>query len=43
MPFAARFSCCVTINFNSVLKTFQEGYDNEFYIKIFGIYLTIDL
>jgi len=25
MPFAARFSCCATINFNSILKYFPRG------------------
>ena len=43
MTFAARFSCCATINFNSILKYFPRGCHNKFYIKIFGIYPTIDL
>jgi len=43
MPFAARFSCCATVDFNSILIYFPRGYDNKFYIKIFGIYRTIDL
>ena len=43
MPFAARFSCCSTIDFNSILIYFPRGYDNKFYIKIFKIYPTIDL
>ena len=43
MPFAARFSCCATIDFNSILKYFPRGYHNKFYIKIFGIYPTINL
>ena len=43
MPFAARFSCCATIDFNSIFKYFPRGYDNKFHIKIFGIYRTIDL
>jgi len=43
MPFAARFSCCATIDFNSILNTFRGGYHNKFYNKIFGNYLTIDL
>ena len=43
MPFAARFSCCATIDFSSILKYFPRGYDDIFYIKIFGIYPTIDL
>jgi len=25
MPFLARFSCCATINFNSILKYFPRG------------------
>jgi len=25
MPFAARFSCCATIDFNSILKYFPRG------------------
>ena len=36
--FAARFSCCGIIDFNSILNTFREGYDKKFNIKIFGIY-----
>ena len=43
MPFVARFSCCATIDFNSMLKYFPRGYDNKFYIKIFGIYPSINL
>jgi len=43
MPFADRFSCCATIDFNSILKYFPRDYHNKFYIKIFGIYPTIDL
>jgi len=43
MPFAARFSCCVTIDFNSILQYFSRGYDDKFYTKIFGIYRSIDL
>jgi len=43
MPFAARFSVCATIDFNSILKCFRGGYDNKLYIKMFGIYRTIDL
>ena len=43
MPFVARFSCCATIDFNSILKFFPMGYDDKFYIKISGIYPTIDL
>jgi len=43
MPFAARFSCFPTIDFNSILKYFPRGYDNKIYIKIFGIFGTIDL
>ena len=42
MPFAARFSCCATIDFNSILKYFPRGYDDKFYIKIFGICPTCD-
>ena len=41
--FAARFSFCATVDFNSILKYFPRGYDHKFYIKIFGIYRTIDL
>jgi len=29
MPFAARFSCCATIDFNSILKYFPKGYVSE--------------
>jgi len=36
MRFVARFLCCATIDFNSILKYFPRGYDNKFYIKIFG-------
>jgi len=43
MPFAARFSCCATIDFNSISKYLRRGCDNKFHIKIFGICLTIDL
>ena len=43
MPFVARFSCCATIDFNSMLKYFPRGYDDKLYIKILGIYPTIDL
>ena len=43
MRFAARFSCCETIDFNSIIKYFPRGYDDKFYIKISGIYPTIDL
>ena len=42
IPFAARFSCCATIDFNSVLNYFPRGYDNKVCIKIFAIYRTID-
>jgi len=27
MPFAARFSCCATIDFNSILKYFPKKHD----------------
>jgi len=43
MPFAARFSCCATIDFNSILKYFPRGYHNKFYIKVFGMFPAIDL
>ena len=43
MPFAAKFSFCATVDFNSILKYFPRGYDYKFYIKIFGIYRTIDI
>jgi len=43
MRVAARFSCCATIDFNSILKYFPMGYDDKFYTKIFGTYTTIDL
>jgi len=43
MLFAARFSCCATIEFNSILKYFPRGYNNNFSFKIFGIDRTIDL
>jgi len=33
MPFAARFSCCATIDFNSTLIYFPRGYDNKFITK----------
>ena len=43
MHVAARFACCATIDFKSILKYFPRGYDDKFYIKIFGIYPTIGL
>jgi len=42
MPFAARFPCCATIDFNSISKYFPRVYDDKFYIKIFGICPTCD-
>ena len=42
MPFAARFPCCATIDFNSTFEYFLRGYDDKFYIKIFGICPAID-
>ena len=43
MLFASRLTCCATIDLNSILKYFPRGYDDKFYIKIFGIYRTSDL
>jgi len=43
MPFVARFSCCATIEFNSIWIYFPRGYDDKFYIKICGNYRTIGL
>ena len=42
MPFAARLSCCETIDFNSILKYFPRGLLWYIFLKTFGICPTID-